>query len=370
MAELTEDLVKQISLDAVSAYIKDSGMDKTDQKFLVIPGIDEKEQLAKSKKERFGEVAKAIMNKDIVQAVNITKTADPNNITTDADGGYLVPDETAAEIITLMPTYGQARSLCDVGVFPKNRDLYNIPKDGTSIGVYYPGEQGSITTSKAIISTIQLQAKKAAGMVVLTDELKEFAIVDFVSYLNRKAAQAFATDEDSKVFGKVNTVFTGLFYATQLFGKEVSVASTSDVTYNKLLEVVYGIDQNYLAGASWLMHRTMVEKVRGIVDDNNLPIFVPANAGGLATLMGYPVRMIENGIPTSAETTSGQPIMMLGNLKNSYIKDKMGFTVDVSNDATVDATNLFQYDLSAIRFKRHWAFHPGLVEKYGVIQLS
>jgi len=368
--EFTEDVVKQIALDAVSAYVKESGMDATDQKYLVTPDVDEKEQLIKSKRERFGEVAKAIWNKDFVKAQTINKTADPNNMTTDADGGYLVPDETAAEILQLIPTFGQARSLVDVGIFPKNRDLYNIPKDGTSIGVYYPGEQGSITTTKAALTTVQLQAKKAAGMVVLTDELKEFSIVDFVSYLNRKAAQAFATDEDSKVFGTANTTFTGLFYKTQTFGKEVEVANTDSVTYAKLLEVIYGIDQNYLAGAGWVMHRTMVEKVRGILDSNDRPIFVDANAGGIPTLLGYPVRMIENGVPNSSNTTSGQPIIMLGNLKNSYLKDKVGMKIDTSMDATVDATNLFQYDLSAIRYIRHWAFHPGLVEKNGVIQLA
>lgn len=368
--ELTEDNVKQIALDAVNTFVKESGMDKTDQKYLVIPGVDEKEQLKKSQKEKFGELAKAVIAKDIVKIQTITKAADPNNMTTDGDGGYLVPDETAAEIIELMPTYGQARSLVDVGTFPRNRDLYNIPKDGTSIGVYYPGEQGSITTTKAAITTIQMQAKKAAGMVVLTDELKEFSIVDFVSYLNRKAAQGFATDEDSKVFGTANTTFTGLFYKTQTFGKEVEVADTSSVTYEKLLEVIYGIDQNYLAGASWILHRTMVEKIRGIKDGDDLPVFVPANTAGLPTLMGFPVRMIENGVPTSSNTTSGQPIIMLGNLKNSYLKDKMGMRIDTSVDANVDSTSLFQADLSAIRYIRHWSFHPGLVEKYGVIQLA
>jgi HK97 family phage major capsid protein len=135
-------------------------MDEIDQKYLVTPDDDEKETLKKSKKERFQQLAKAILQKDIVKINTITKAADPNNMTVGADGGYLVPDDTAAEIMQLIPTFGQARQLVDVGVFPRNRDIYKIPKDATTINVYYPGENGAITLSKAAITVLKWLLKK------------------------------------------------------------------------------------------------------------------------------------------------------------------------------------------------------------------
>jgi HK97 family phage major capsid protein len=343
-------------------------MDKTDQKYLVTPDADEKETLEKTKKERFQQLAKAILKKDIVQINTITKAASPNNMTTDADGGYLVPDETAAEIMQLIPTFGQARQLVDVGVFPRNRDIYKIPKDATTINVYYPGENGAITLSKAAVTDIEMIAKKAVAGVALTNELKEYAIVDFVNYLKNKAAEAFAKDEDSKVFGTSNSVFTGLFYATQTFGKEVT-ANVSSLTYEELLAMIYGIDSNYLQNAVWVGHRTLLQTLRGIKDTTGQPILVEANAAGLPTLFGLPFKMVE-AAPPATVSGSGQPYLLLGNLKNSFLKSKSDVVIDLSTEATMSGTSAFENDLTFIRFKKTWSFHPGLIQSYAVAQTA
>ncbi len=366
--ELTEDLIKQVAETAVQTYVKESGMDKTDQKYLVTPDADEKETLEKTKKERFQQLAKAILKKDIVQINTITKVADPNNMTVDADGGYLVPDEIAAEIMQLIPTYGQARQLVDVGVFPRNRDIYKIPKDATTINVYYPGENGAITLSKAAITNIEMVAKKAVAGVALTNELKEYAIVDFVNYLKNKAAEAFAKDEDSKVFGTSNSVFTGLFYATQTFGKEVT-ANVSALTYDNLLEMIYGIDSNYLQNAVWVGHRTLLQTLRGLKDSNGQPILVEANAAGLPTLLGLPFKMVE-AAPPATVSGLGQPYLLLGNLKNSFLKSKSDVVIDLSTEATMSGTSAFENDLTFVRFKKTWSFHPGLIETYAVAKTA
>lgn len=366
--EVTQDQLKQLAVDAVASYVKESGMDKTDQKYIVIPDANEKEQLKLDKKERFGKMIKALVKKDYLTVQTLTKAADPNNMTTDGDGGYLVPDETRAEIIGLIPTFGQARRYMTVGSFPLNRDNVNVPKRSTGVTVYYPGEQGSITSSKLALTVLTLSAKKAAALAVLTNELRDMAIVDFVNYINTRAAEAFATDEDSKVFGTGNTVFTGLFYKTQTFGKEVSVSAFDGVTYENLLEAVYGLDPAYLINAAWYCHRTQVQYLRGIKDNSDRPLFYEANAGGFPTLMGFPVRTIENGAPSSAAT--GEPFLLLGNLNNSYLYEKQMMRIDISSEAVVDSDSLFQEDMSAVRFIRHWGFNPGLVEGYAVLQVS
>lgn len=360
--EMTEELVKQIALDAVNTYVKESGMDKTDQKYLVIPDADEKETLKKKKDERFGQLAKAIYNRDIVQI----KAVVPNNVTIDADGGYLVPDETKAEILELVKTFGQARKYVDVGQFPTNRDILKLPVDASNLSVYYPGENATITSSKGALSVIQMTAKKAAGLVTITDELKDMAIVDFAAYLKNKMAQAFAIDEDSKVFGTTNTVFTGLFYSGNTYGYTGSETAVANITYDDLLSVVYGIDPNYTVGAKWFMHRTMIAYLRGLKDSNGMPLLTPANANGLPELLGYEVVSVENGAPAAA-TAGISTLILFGNLKNSFLKEKSTLAIDTSNAAYVDGTSYFQNDLTGIRFIRHWAFDPGLTSAYGAI---
>ena len=368
--EQIQEELKEFAVNAIASAVKEMGLDKIDVKHIIVPDQDTKAQEALTKKERFGNLVKAIWNKDYVKVSEITKAADANNMTTNGDGGYLVPDETAAQILGLIPTFGQARGIVNVGTFPRSVDNWVIPKESTGMSVYYPGEQGSITSSKLALSYITLVSKKAAGIAVLTNELRDFASVDFVNHIQKMAARAFGQDEDSKVFGTVNTVFTGLFYSGNTFGKEVFVANTDSITYENLLSAIYGIDQNYLNGATWIFHRTMLEKVRAIKDLQNRPLFVDANAGGLPTLMGFPVKLVEYA-PNSGTAAAGTPLMLLGNFsQHSYLKDKAGMRIDTSMDAYVDATSLYQYDLSALRFVRHWSFHPGLTEAYSAISIQ
>lgn len=369
--------VQEIATNAVASYIKDAGLDKIDQKHVIIPGTDagisEKEQLALTQKERFGRLAKALVRKDYVTVnavANEIKSADPNNMTTNGDGGYLVPDVTAAEILRLISTYGQARSLVNVGNFPKSIDNLTIPKESTGMTVYYPGEQGSITSSKPALTYLTLACKKAAALAVMTNELAEFASVDFANYIQYLAAKAFATDEDSKVFGTGASVFTGLFYASNSFGKTSEVSAYNAITYEDIMELIYGLDPAKLVGANWLMHRTVMEQLRLIKDQQDRPLFVDANAGGLPTFVGYPVRLAENAPSASSQSAASAVLALLGNFQNSFLKDKSGMRIDLSTEAYVDSSSLFQYDLMALRFIRHWTFHPGNVENYGALAIA
>lgn len=372
-----KDLLASVAKDAVAAYVKDAGLDKIDQRYAIIPeedaGVDEKEQLKLSRKEKFGLMAKAIWNKDYIKAKTLntelnTKTADPNNMTTDEEGGYLVPDETEASIVGLIPQFGDARDVFSVGSFPMNRDTLKIPKRGTGLSVYYPGEAGSIGTSKLTLDLMTLQCKKAAGIAVLTDELKSFAIVDFVDYITERAAESFAEDEDTQCFATTDTVFTGLFYPDNEFGSSRN-ADPNALTYEDIISRVYSLPGKYLRNAVWVAHRSVIEQVRYIKDNNDRPIFFEPSLGqNVPMLAGYPVKIVEAAPINNDNLAPGTPFLLLGNTKYSTIKDKKGMRIDTSTEATVDASSAFQNDLTAIRFIRHWSFHPGLVEAYSVLK--
>jgi len=373
IGEMTQEQFNELLQNAVAGYVKEAGLDKIDQKYVIIPqndagGADEKAQLIQTKKESFGKLAKAVWNKQFTIAEKINeelKVADPNNMTTDAEGGYFVPDSTASEIIGLIPSFGQARPLVDVGTFPSNVNDWNLPMRGTGITVYYPGEKGSITTSKLGFTIITMTAKKAAALAVLTDELKRFSTVDFVNYITTRAAEAFAIDEDSKVFANDNTTFTGLFYSSNYTeGTNALSSDPNNITYDDIMGMLYSVDQKYLLNARFLCHRSIVEPLRKIKDANGNPLFVMPNAAAnVPSLAGYPLTIIEQ-TTARGSLSSGDPFLLLGNFKNSMLKDKAGMRIDASTEATVDSTSLYQADLSALRFIRHWSFHPGLTDGY------
>lgn len=363
--EFTKETLEQFGKDLVATAIESMGADKIDVKHRINPQEDEAAQLTNNPNKRMADFVKGLkkQNKDM-----IVKAADPNTEGTDADGGYLVPEVTRAEILRLIPTFGQLRNYCQVIPMGKT-DTVNIPTKSTGVSVYYPGEATSITSSKPTLSTIQLVAKKAAGIAVMSSELMEDANVDFGAYVNSLFAEAFGTDEDSQGFAGSGSPMTGIFAGANSFGNEVFVTGVNSFTYDDIVDARYGVDEKYLNGASWFLHRGLLASLKKIKDSNGLPVFVPASSGTPAMLMDKPVVLVENA-PNASTTAAGTPLIVLGNLRNSIIGDKSGFTIDLSKDATVDSTSLYQTDLVALRIKRRWAFNKGLTSAYSVISIA
>lgn len=297
-----------------------------------------------------------------------SKAADPMVEGTDASGGYLVPAVTQATILELIPTYGQARQYMQT-IPMGNARVLNIPKEGTLPTVTWTDEAVAKTASKPTIAIITLTAKKAAGIVVLSDELLQDANVNLGDYIVRKFAQKFGIEEDKQFFNGTGSPFNGVFKSTNTFGNTVTLSGgISTLDYPSLVSAAYGIDANYTQGAAWYMHRTVLASVRNILDGQNRPIFVDAAANTPPSLLGYPVRLIENA-PTSS-AAAGSVVVILGNLENSIIGTKQEMTVKILDQATIAGTSLAEADLTAIRVVERVAFDAGLTEAYSVIKLA
>ncbi len=296
------------------------------------------------------------------------KALDPQDETTAADGGYLVPDVTAAEILRLMEEYGQARQY--MRTFPMGKaKTVNIPKKLTGLTVSRVGENAAIPDTKATLGTIQLSASKAGLIVAMSSELDEDSIVDLGAYINELVAEAFGTEEDSQYFNGSGSPFTGIFSGSHTFGNSVSVTSVSAIDYDDLVNCARGIKQSYLRGASWFMHRTVYAVIEGLKDSTGRPLFVNAGDPLRTTLFGFPVVLVESA-PDSSTSTSGKPVIALGNLRNSIIGVKRELTVKVLTEATVDGVNLAENDLIGLRVTKRDAFNAGLTSAYSVIKIA
>lgn len=375
--KLTQEEFEKLTGELVSNTVKKAfqeEMDQIDRKFIIHPEMTKeqiKSQQDKEQEERFIDLVKFACKKDFTEAKRIAteiKTADPMAEGTPADGGYLVPAVTQARILRLIPTFGQARNECTIMPMGK-ADTVNIPQKLTGASVSWVDEAGSITSSKPTLTYIQLVAKKAAGLTALSNEVLADANVDLMNYILSLFAEAFGTEEDSQVFAGSGSPFYGIFYGGHTFGKEQFVADTDSVSYSNILDAVYGIDQLYLRNAKWYAHRTMISNLRKILDANDRPLWVDANAGGLPALAGYPVQLIENA-PNSSTTTAGKPVLLLGNLKNSIIGNKANMSIKFSDEAVVDSTSMFQADLSAVRLIMRMGFNAGMVGAYSAISIA
>jgi len=285
-------------------------------------------------------------------------------------GSVLVPTITEARILELLPTFGQARQFMDV--MPMNGNPITIPKEGTlPAWTWGIGENTSISSTKPTVGSLSWTPKKGGTIVVLSSELFNDANVQIGNYIIRKIVQAKGTGEDSQFFCGGGSPFTGVFSTANTFGSSLATATVdpNSIAYLDLLNCTTGVDQNYLQGAGWFMHRTILPYIWGLKDQIGHPIFEPAMGDRPMTLLGFPVHLIENAPTyTFAKSNPGTPFILHGNLINTTIGDVMGMQVKLLTEATIDGTSLAQFDLVGIRAIARAAFNPGLTEKYSVIK--
>ena len=359
--EQFETIIGNAVANSIDKFKKDTGMDNVDWKHLMHPAEDENKLKEMNGRERLKSLLKAVATKDF----GSLKTADPMVEGTDTYGGYLVPAVTRAEILRLLPTFGQARQLFRTIPMGKT-DTMTIPSKNAGVTFASVAENASITSSKPTLSYIQLLAQKFGGIVVLANELLADANVDIQNYIISLFAEAIGTAEDQQMFAGTGSPFTGVFATTHTYGNEEAAATLSAISYTNLVDVVYGVDQKYLSGAKWLMHRMTFSEIRKLTDDEGRPLVTDPYAGSPATLFGFPVTLVENAPYTGA----GQAVALLGNFNNTIIGDKGTISISLSNDATVDSTSLFQYDLSAIKITERIGFSAGLVTAYSAITIN
>ncbi len=296
-----------------------------------------------------------------------TKALDPQDETTAADGGYLVPNVTAAEILRLTEEVGVARRYMRLYPMGKAKSI-TLPKKLAGVTVYRVGENASIPDTKTTLGTVTLNASKAALIVAMTSELEEDSIVDFGAYLTEIIAEAFAAEEDNQFFAGTGSPHTGLFNGSHTFGNAVNVANVAGITYDTLVNCARGLKSSYLRNAAWYMHRSIYAVIEKLKDSQNRPLFTVADPVR-QNIFGYPVRLIEDA-PDSSTTTAGKPLILLGDLNNSIIGVKREYTLKLLSEATVDGVNLAENDLVGLRVTKRDAFAAGLTEGYSVIRIA
>ncbi len=280
-------------------------------------------------------------------------------VSSDSQGGYLVPRITVKKIFEYVYTYGQARKLFTQ--FPlsesgKTDIIYSA--DDVNDMATVRSELGAVSDTTYTLSRIQLDVAELVKAVIISNKLLKYEITnELVDWIIQKVARAFARREDQLCFQNGNTTFTGLFYSGNTFGDSEAFSG-----YDSLINAVYGIDQALLAGAEWVMHRSTFAELRKLKDSTGQPLLYVANDGTKPQLLGYPVNLVEFA-PVYA-SSAGTPIMILGNFKNSFFAVEQDVVFKWASEGTVGSINLLTQGAQALIASEFFAFHPGFTQTY------
>ena len=245
---------------------------------------------------------------------------------TDADGGYLVPEEFERQIVTTLDEANVVRSLAKVITTGSER---KIPVAATHSVAQWTAENAAYTESNPTFGQKQIDAFKLTDLIRVSQELLQDSAFDLESYIAGEFARAFGiAEEQAFCVGTGTNQPTGIFTAN---GGTVGVtaAAATAITADELISLVYALKSPYRRNAKFLMNDATVSAIRKLKDLNGAYMWQPSvQAGEPDRLLGYEI-YTSPYVPTIA---AGALAVAFGDFQNYWIADRAGRTVQRLNE--------------------------------------
>lgn len=206
----------------------------------------------------------------------------------DADGGYLVPDEYDSRLITKLTEENVIRRL---GHRLSTSGDHKINIAASTPAAAWIEEGESLTFGDTTFDQIILDAHKLHVAVKVTEELLYDSMFDIENYLFDAFGKALANaEEDAFINGDGNGKPLGILAAAGGAQTGVTTASSTAITADEVINLVYSLKRPYRKNAVFIMNDQTIAAIRKLKDGNGMYMWQPAlTAGEPDRLLGYPV---------------------------------------------------------------------------------
>jgi HK97 family phage major capsid protein len=224
------------------------------------------------------------------------------SIGSNPDGGYLVPNETEAEIGRLLSRASPIRAIADVR--QSSVQLYKKPFVTTGAVAGWIGEAAARPqTNSPVIAELQYPAMELYAMPAATQALLDDSIVNLDEWLAREVELVFAEQEtDAFINGdgiskpKGFLAYTKVAQASWSWGNTGYIATGTAGAFpatnpsDKLIDLIYALKAGYRQNARFVLNRSTQAAVRKFKDTQGNYLWQPAaTADSNATLLSFPV---------------------------------------------------------------------------------
>lgn len=378
LVKLLDDTATAAATKAVEAKLKELGGGEIKTAFKgSFASMSEDEVKNLGKKEKMASFIKAVYNKDL-QSLGAFKSL---NEGTGSAGGFIVPEEFAAEVNRIVEDFGLVPKLARI--YPMKSDTLNVPRLSSSVTVSYPGEASAGTGSQPVFEQVILTSKTLVGITPMSNELLADANISVIDLLTELFAEAIAGQMDLQGLAGTGAPFTGILSdagVTVVQPANGNSTFTLAATPDNTRDMISNVKPWALQGAAFIMHRTvwaLIQKTKTSGSGEYFwsaanPQLTGSAAVGFPTAMagvlwGYPVYLSDK-MPTS--TAVSTKFIIFGNLKNLYVGQRGDMAVAISQDATVGTDNLFAANMSAVRVVTRHAIAVGLPAAFSVLKTS
>lgn len=278
-------------------------------------------------------------------------------VSSPADGGYLVPEVYANEIIELLYPATVIYSLGARRLGMANGNL-NIPKIKTGSRALFTGEARSISKTAPKFGNLKLSAKKLTALIPMSNDLLRSTNFDNDVIVGQDITKQMALGVD---YGAL--LGSGGEFQPLGISKNPSVlkvdCSKLDAEYASAAGVLTAAFPNYLvasvlknnvyADGLGFAFNTSVEQYFKSLRDNSGSFIFAEEMNKNGTLVGYPYRTTN-----LIETTGGKTDIIFGNWNDLVIGEQGALEIETSREGswTDDAGNLisaFENDQTLIR---------------------
>lgn len=277
--------------------------------------------------------------------------------TSPTDGGYLVPEVYASEIIELLYPSTVIYALGARRLGMANGNL-NIPKIKTGSRAMFTGENRAIPKTAPKFGNLKLSAKKLTALIPMSNDLLRSTNFDNDVIVGQDITKQMALGVDygallgtGNEFQPLGILRNKAVQSIDVTGLGTDYASTDGVLTagfpNYMVAAV--LRNNVYADGLGFVFNTSVEQFFKNLRDNVGGFIFAKEMNENGTLVGYPYKTTN-----LLETTSGKTSIIFGNWNDLIIGEQGALEIDTSREGswTDDAGNLvsaFENDQTIIR---------------------
>lgn len=239
---------------------------------------------------------------------------------TDANGGYLVPDEYEKRLIAALNDENFFRTLATV--IQTQSGTHTIPVVASHGTASWIEENGLYQESDDTFDQVSLSAYKLGTAIKVSEELMNDSVFDLESYISGEFARRIgAAEEEAFLTGDGNKKPEGVFTkvaATE--GGTTEIANTT-ITFDTMMDLFHSLRSVYRSKAVWILHDSTIKALRKIKDNNGNYIWQPS------VVAGQPDTILNRPYKTSIyapELEAGKVPILFGDFSYYWIAERQG----------------------------------------------
>jgi len=255
---------------------------------------------------------------------------------TDAEGGYLVPEELRAEVFRVLPDFAVMRRIARV--VPMASDTLLLNSLTAKPKAYWTAEYASKSTTSAEFNQVSLNANDLVCLLPVTHQLIQDANINIVQFIIELFGEAIGEAEDLAFFeGSGSGQPRGLDAETLT---QIDAGLTLD--FDDVIAAIHSVPQRVRTspGTAFVANNYGIRQLRTLKDTTGRYIWAPGdpNNGSPERVYGYPIYE-QNDIP--------QRQIFFGDFKYYIIGDRQQLSV-TSTDEGGDAWRRNATEIKAV----------------------